>query len=81
MEYAVLNRCVSSCDLKCRNKSLFLSCDGNGFQRQGAEQLNALLPVVVRRAAGTEEEEEDNLREREEVGMWRRSDRYGGTKL
>lgn len=79
MEYAVLNRCVLSCDLKYRNKSMFLSW--NEFQRQGAEQLNALLPVVVRWAAGTEEEEEDNLREREEVGTWRRSDRYGGTRL
>ena len=62
---------------------MFLSWDGNEFQRWGAERLNALLPMVVRRAEGTDRcVEEEDLMEREGVGTWRRSDRYeGGARL
>ncbi len=61
---------------------MFLSWVGNEFQRWGAERLNALLPMVVRRAEGTDMcMEEEDLREREGVGTWRRSDRYGGARL
>ena len=55
---------------------MFLILGGNEFQRRGAERLNALLPMVVRRAEGTDKcMEEDDLRVREGVGMWRRLDR------
>ena len=37
MEWAVLNRCVLSCDLKWGNESMFLSWGVNEFQRRGAE--------------------------------------------
>ena len=61
---------------------MFLRCDGNEFQSRGAERLNALLPMVARRAEGTDRcMEEEDLRVREGVGMWRRSDRYGGVIL
>ena len=69
MEWAVLNRCVLSCDLKRGNESMFLSWGGNEFQRRGAERLNALLPIVVRWVEGTDRcMEEEDLREREGVG-------------
>ena len=58
---------------------MFWSWGGNKFQRQGAERLNALLPMVVRWAEGTDRcMEEEDLREREGLGTWRRSDRHGG---
>ena len=58
---------------------MFLSSGGRAFQRRGAERLKALGPVVVRRAEGTDGcTEEEDLREREGVGTWMRSDRYGG---
>lgn len=61
---------------------MFLSWGGSEFQRRGAERLNALLPIVVRRAGGTDRcMEEEDLRERVEVGPWRRSDKYGGARL
>ena len=61
---------------------MFLSRGGREFQRRGAEPLNALLPMVVRRAEGTDRcKAEEDLREREGVGTWRRSDRYGGARL
>ena len=61
---------------------MFRSWGGNEFQRRGAERLNALLPMVVRRAEGTDRcMEEEDLREREGVGTWRRSDRYRGARL
>ena len=38
--------------------------------------------MVVRRAEGTDRcMEEEDLREREVVGPWRRSDKYGGARL
>lgn len=65
-EYAVLNRCVFSCDLKWESESMFLSEGGREFQRRGAERLKALLPMVVRRAGGTDRRMvEEDLRERE----------------
>ena len=57
-------------------ESMFLSWGGSEFQRRGAERLNALLPMVVRRAEGTDSwMEEEDLKARDGVGMWRRSDR------
>ena len=57
---------------------MFLSWGTNEFQRQGAERLNALCPMVVRQAEGTDScMEEEDLRERQGVGTWTRSDRYG----
>ena len=71
-------QCVLSCDLKWGNESIFLSWGGSEFQRRGAERLNALLPMVVRRAEGTDRcMEEEDLREREVMGHWRRLDKYG----
>lgn len=47
-----------------------------------AERMKALLPVVVRRAEGLVRwMEEEDLREREGVATWRRSDGYGGAIL
>ena len=67
MVWEVLNRCVLSCDLKWGNESMFMSWGGNEFQR---------------RAEGTDRcMKEEDLREREGVGTWRRSDRYGGANL
>ena len=61
---------------------MFLMSGGSEFQSWGAERLNALLPMVLRRAEGTERwREEEDLREREEVAMERRSERYGGARL
>lgn len=55
---------------------MFLRSGGREFQSLGAERLKALVPMVLSRAEGTERwREEDNLREREGVAMWRRSDR------
>ena len=69
MEWAVLNRCLLSYDLKRGNESMFLSWGGNKFQRRGAERLNAMLPIVVRRVEWTDRcMEKKHLREREGVG-------------
>ena len=77
-----MNRWVLRFDLKSENESMFLSLCGRAFQRRGAEQLNALCPMVVRRAEGTDScTEEVDLREREGVGTWTRSDRYRGARL
>lgn len=63
-------------DLKRVNESIFLRSGGKEFQSRGAERLNALLPMVVRRAEGTDKlMEEEDLREREGIWTWRRSDR------
>lgn len=44
-----------------------------------AERTKALLPVVLRWVEGLVRwMEEEDLREREGVATWRRSDRYGG---
>ena len=70
------------CDLKSGNESTFLSLCSKSFQRRGAERLNALCPMVVRLAEGTDRcTEEEDLREREGVGTWTRSDRSGGARL
>ena len=75
-ENADLNRCVLSLDLKMGSESQFLMSGGSEFQSWGAERLKALLPMVLRRAGGTERwREEEDLREREGVAMWRRSER------
>ena len=55
---------------------VFLSSGGRLFQRRGAERLNALLPMVARRAGGTARWiEKEDLRVRKGVATWRRSDR------
>ena len=54
---------------------------GSEFQSWGAERLKTLHPIVLRRAGGTERRIEEDLREREEVAMWRRLDRWGGARL
>ena len=52
---------------------------GSEFQSWEAERLKALLPIVLRRAEGTERwREEEDLGQREGTEMWRRSDRWGG---
>lgn len=51
---------------------MFLSWDGNEFQRRGAERLKALLSIVVRQAEGTDrckEESEGGSGNVEEVGQ------------
>lgn len=54
--------------LKCENELMFLRLGGSEFQSRGAEQLKALLPIVVRRAEGTVKGiKEDDLRVRERV--------------
>ena len=54
---------------------------GSEFQSWGAEWLKALLPMVLRRAEGTVRwMAEEDLREREEVAVWMRSERYGGAR-
>ena len=59
-----MNRYVLSCDLKWGKESVFLSSGSNEFKRRGAERLNAQLPIVVRRAEGTDRcMEEEDLRE------------------
>uniref|UniRef100_A0A8P4GFG9 Echinoderm microtubule-associated protein-like 4 n=1 Tax=Dicentrarchus labrax TaxID=13489 RepID=A0A8P4GFG9_DICLA len=51
-------------------ESRFLRCSGSEFQSWGAEQLKALLPMVTRRAGGTERwTEEADLREREGLSL------------
>ena len=77
-----MNRLVLRCDLKSGNELMLLSSGGKAFQRWGAERLKALCPMVMRLAEGTDScTEEEDLREREGVGTWMRSDRYGGAKL
>ena len=61
---------------------MFLRSGGSEFQSWGAERLKALLPIVLRRAEGTERwREEEDPREREGVAIWRRSERYGGGEV
>lgn len=55
---------------------------GREFQRRGAERLKALNPMVVKRARGTVRwMVEEDLRVREDVLMWRSSERYRGARL
>ena len=55
---------------------MFRMSGGSEFQSLGAERLKALLPMVESRAEGTVRwMEEEDLRERVEVEVWRRSDR------
>ena len=62
--------------LKSGKEVMFLSSGGKAFQRQGAERLNALCPMVMRRVEGTDRcTEEEDLGEREGGGTWTRSDR------
>lgn len=64
------------------SESVFLRSGGSEFQSWGAERLNARLPMVMRRAGGTDKcMEEEDLRARGGVVTWRRSDRYGGARL
>lgn len=59
-------------------ESMFLTWGGSESQKWGAQQLNALLPMVGRQVEGTDRcMEEEDLRGRECVGTWRRSDSYG----
>ena len=61
--------------MKNENELMFLSSGGRAFkdeQRRGAERLNALCPMGVRRAEGTDRStEEEDLREREGMGRGR----------
>ena len=54
MEKAILNRWVLSDDLNCESEVMFRMTGGREFQSLGAERLKALLPMVVRRAEGTD---------------------------
>ena len=65
-EKAVVNRWVLSLDLKSGSESVVCSEVGREFQREGAERLKALLPIVVRRTRGTVRRMlEEDLRVRE----------------
>ena len=62
---SVLNRCVLSRGLNRGNESVFLSWGGTEFKRRGAERRNAVRPLVVRQAEGT-----DGCREEEDLREW-----------
>ena len=55
---------------------------GSEFQSRWAERLKALLPIMTRRAGGTERwTEEADLREWEGVAMWRSSEKVRRGKV
>ena len=57
-------------------ESMFLIAGGREFQRCGAERLNALDPIVDNLNGKTLSEMEDaDLRDREGVSTWMRSDK------
>lgn len=65
-----------------RSRQKANSWGGRQVQSRGVERLNALLPMVVRWADGTDRwTEVDNLTVWEEVATWRRADRCGGDSV